>query len=154
MTINPETDEKWLQRAITEAQKAQAIGEVPVGAVLVSEVGELIAAAYNCPISTHNPTAHAEIEVLKAAGKAMGNYRLPNTTLYVTLEPCAMCTGALVHARVARVVFAARDFRAGACGTVFDLHHHSALNHRMVADFIECQDYIEQLKQFFRERRQ
>ncbi|MBS9777765.1 MAG: tRNA adenosine(34) deaminase TadA [Gammaproteobacteria bacterium] len=151
--MNPSNDEKWLAQAIAAAEKAQNIGEVPVGAVLVDENNECIAVAHNQPITTHNATAHAEIEVLKKAGQVMKNYRLPNTTLYVTLEPCPMCTGAIIHARVARVVFAAKDFRTGSCGTVFDLHNSSDLNHRFQADFIECEDYIHMLKDFFRARR-
>lgn len=146
-------DSHWLALAIAEADKAEALGEVPVGAVLVSDQGILIASAHNRPISTHNASAHAEIEVLKKAGQALGNYRLPNTTLYVTLEPCPMCAGALVHARVARVVFAAQDFRTGACGTVMSLHDSEALNHRFQADFQENSDYIAQLRAFFRARR-
>lgn len=153
MTINLSNDEMWLSRAIEAAEQAQAIGEVPVGAVLVDAHNQHIASAYNQPISTHNATAHAEIEVLKKAGQVMQNYRLPNTTLYVTLEPCPMCTGAIIHARVSRVVFAAQDFRTGACGTVFDLHNSNDLNHRFQADFIESPEYIALLKAFFRARR-
>ncbi len=149
----PNADAHFLSLAISEAQKAADIGEVPVGAVLVDEDGALIASAHNQPISTHNASAHAEIEALKIAGARKGNYRLPNTTLYVTLEPCPMCAGAIVHARVSRVVFAAKDFRTGACGTVFDLHDSAALNHRFQADFLENQDYIDLLKAFFRARR-
>ncbi len=153
MTINLSNDEKWLSLAIGAAREAEVIGEVPVGAVLVDEHNQQIASAHNQPISTHNATAHAEIEVLKKAGQVMENYRLPNTTLYVTLEPCPMCAGAIIHARVGRVVFAARDFRTGACGTVFDLHNSSDLNHRFQADFVEREDYIELLKDFFKSRR-
>lgn len=151
--MNSLDDNHFLNLAIEEAKTAEQLGEVPVGAVLVSEAGEIIARAHNQPISTHNATAHAEIEVLKKAGQAMQNYRLPNTTLYVTLEPCLMCTGALIHARIGRVVFGAKDFRAGACGTVFTLHDNEALNHRFQADFIENADYIVLLKRFFKERR-
>lgn len=150
----PTTDDHhFLDLAIQEAQKAEALGEVPVGAVLVDAHGAVLASAHNRPINTHNATAHAEIEVLKKAGQAVQNYRLPDTTLYVTLEPCPMCAGAIVHARVARVVFAAKDLRTGACGTVFDLHNSEALNHRFQADFIENSDYIALLKAFFRSRR-
>ncbi len=151
--MNNDRDNVWLDIAIAEAQKAENLGEVPVGAVLVSSNGQMIAKAHNQPISTDNPTAHAEIEVLKRAGKQMGNYRLPDTTLYVTLEPCPMCAGAIVHARVGRVVFAAKDLRAGACGTVFNLHNSADLNHRFQADFIERQDYVILLKNFFKKRR-
>lgn len=153
MTTQTDIDQYWLDKAIEAAQQAQENNEVPVGAVLVSADNQLIAIAHNQPISTHNATAHAEIEVLKKAGQARQNYRLPDTTLYVTLEPCPMCAGAIVHARVGRVVFAAKDFRAGACGTVFNLHDNAKLNHRFAADFIEREDYIQQLKGFFKQRR-
>ncbi|PIE46410.1 MAG: tRNA-specific adenosine deaminase [Gammaproteobacteria bacterium] len=153
MTIKQINDEKWLTLAIAEAKKAEQIGEVPVGAVLVGEEEQLIATAHNQPISTHNATAHAEIEVLKRAGLVRQNYRLPNTTLYVTLEPCPMCAGALIHARVSRVVFAAKDFRTGACGTVFCLHNSKVLNHRFEAVFMEDSHYIARLKAFFQRKR-
>ncbi len=146
-------DNHFLALAIDEAKKAEVLGEVPVGAVLVDASGTVLARAHNLPICTHNATAHAEIEVLKRAGQVRENYRLPDTTLYVTLEPCPMCAGALVHARVGRVVFGARDFRTGACGTVFDLHDNEALNHRFCADFMENVEYIALLKAFFRARR-
>ncbi len=151
MTLS--SDNQWLDLAVEQAKQAQALGEVPVGAVLVDAQGEFIAKAHNQPITTHNAAAHAEIEVLKKAGQVMQNYRLPNSTLYVTLEPCPMCAGAMIHARVSRVVFAAKDFRTGACGTIFSLHNHQALNHRFDSEFIERQDYIELLKAFFQARR-
>jgi len=146
-------DHYWLDCAILEATKAQNLGEVPVGAVLVDDEQQLIARAFNTPIKHHNASAHAEIEVIKAAGHIRKNYRLPNTTLYVTLEPCVMCAGAIIQARIKRVVFAAYDLRAGACGSVFDLSNHPSLNHRFDIDFIERPDYIEQFKHFFRSRR-
>lgn len=148
-----EDDYKWLDIAIEEAKKAESLGEVPVGAVLVSHEGKMLVKAHNQPISTNNATAHAEVEVIRQAGEIIGNYRLPNTTLYVTLEPCPMCAGAIIHARVQRVVFAAKDFRSGACGTVFSLHNSTELNHRFQADFIERSDYVAQLKAFFKQRR-
>lgn len=154
MTLDRDKDHQWLNLALTEAKQAETLDEVPVGAVLVSAENQLIATAHNQPISTHNATAHAEIEVLKKAGAIKQNYRLPETTLYVTLEPCPMCTGALIHARVKRVVFAARDLRSGACGTVFDLHDNKSLNHRLIADFIECKEAIALLRTFFQARRQ
>lgn len=153
MTTRAAIDQYWLDKAIAAAKQAEAEGEVPVGAVLVDADNQLIATAHNQPIQTHNATAHAEIEVLKKAGQAQQNYRLPDTTLYVTLEPCPMCAGAIVHARVGRVVFAAKDFRTGACGTVFDLHNSGKLNHQFAAEFIEREDYIQQLKAFFKGRR-
>lgn len=153
MTLDRDKDHQWLNLAFAEAKRAEAAGEVPVGAVLVSAENKLITSGHNQPISTHNATAHAEIEVLKKAGAIRQNYRLPDTTLYVTLEPCPMCTGALIHARVKRVVFATRDFRSGACGTVFDLHANKSLNHRLMVDFIEREDAIALLKAFFQARR-
>ncbi len=153
MIMENYTDNDWLNIAIEEALKAEALDEVPVGAVLISDDGQMIAKAHNQPITTDNPTAHAEIEVLRKAGQQVGNYRLPNTTLYVTLEPCPMCAGAIIHARVGRVVFAAKDLRTGACGTVFNLHHRQELNHRFQADFVERPDYIDLLKSFFKKRR-
>lgn len=121
-------DERWMRRAIELARAAAAHGEVPVGAVLVVG-GEEVASAGNEPIRTSDPTAHAEIVALRRAGRALGNYRLPGSTLYVTLEPCPMCAGAIVHARVARVVFAAADPKWGAAGSVYDILGTDALNH-------------------------
>ncbi len=109
-----------MRKALALARKAEAEGEVPVGAVLVRE-GEIVGEGWNRPIGAQDPTAHAEIEALRDAARRLGNYRLPETTLYVTLEPCPMCAGAIVHARVARVVFGAFDPRSGAAGSVFDL---------------------------------
>ena len=124
-------DEVWMRQALTQAEAAEALDEVPVGAVLVSEDGELLAVGHNRTISHSDPCAHAEIEALRAAGKALGNYRLLGTTLYVTLEPCAMCAMALVHARVKRVVYAAADPKTGACGSVFDLLSDPRHNHKV-----------------------
>jgi len=140
-------------RAIELARKAEVAGEVPVGAVIVKE-GEVVAEGWNRPISTCDPTAHAEMVALRAAGAALGSYRLTGTTLYVTLEPCAMCASAMVHARVRRLVFAATDPRAGAAGSVFNIVQHPALNHR-----IECTGGVlaeecgALLRQFFLARR-
>ena len=123
-------DITFMQRAIELAHEAEAAGEVPVGAVIVRE-GGIIAEGWNRPISTHDPTAHAEMIALRAAAECSDSYRLLGTTLYVTLEPCAMCAGAMVHARVQRLVYAAADPRAGAAGSVFNVVQHPALNHRM-----------------------
>ncbi len=145
--------EKWMQLALEQARLAQAIDEVPVGAVLVKDE-QLIASAHNQPIINHDPTAHAEIQVLRAAGQNLGNYRLPNTTLYVTLEPCAMCLGAMIHARVSRVVFGAYDQKTGVCGSCQDLSTSACFNHSIntkggiLAD--ECKDL---LQRFFKNRR-
>ena len=107
-------DEKWMAFAMDEARRAAEAGEAPIGAVIVSAGGELVAAAGNAPIATHDPTGHAEIRALRAAAEKLGNYRLTGATLYVTLEPCAMCAGAISHARIARLVIAAEDAKGGA----------------------------------------
>lgn len=144
----------WMEVALAQAKRAAEAGEVPVGAVLVDAKGRCLAAAHNAPISEHDATAHAEIRVLRAAGKRCSNYRLTGTTLYVTLEPCSMCAGAMIHARVERLVFAASDPRTGAVGGAIDLLHHPAHNHR-----VECIDGVaadrssELLRRFFRLRR-
>jgi tRNA(adenine34) deaminase len=121
-------DEGFMQLALGLAREAGAAGEVPVGAVVVLD-GEVIGRGFNQPILRHDPTAHAEIMALRDAADRAGNYRLPGATLYVTLEPCVMCTGAIMHARVARVVYGARDPKTGAAGSVFDLYGESRLNH-------------------------
>jgi tRNA(adenine34) deaminase len=125
-------DLTFMSRALELAREAEAAGEVPVGAVVVKD-DTIVAEGSNRPIGTQDPTAHAEIVALRAAGRALGTYRLTDTTLYVTLEPCAMCASAMVHARVRRLVFAATDPRAGAAGSVFNIVQHASLNHR-----IEC----------------
>ncbi|HTQ35729.1 MAG TPA: tRNA adenosine(34) deaminase TadA [Steroidobacteraceae bacterium] len=124
------SDVDFMQLAIAEARHAQRRGEVPVGAVLVKDE-RVIAAGGNAPIATHDATAHAEMAVLRAAGAALGNYRLDGTVLYVTLEPCLMCAAAIVHARVRRVVFGAFDPRAGAAGGMIDAFALKGLNHRV-----------------------
>jgi tRNA(adenine34) deaminase len=121
-------DERHMQLALELAAHAAKLGEVPVGAVLVAN-GEVLGQGCNRPISAHDPTAHAEIQALREAAQRLGNYRLPGATLYVTLEPCVMCAGALMHARVARVVFGATDPKTGACGSVVDLFAEARLNH-------------------------
>jgi tRNA(adenine34) deaminase len=123
-------DEGFMHRALDLARAAEAAGEVPVGAVIVRD-GIVVGEGSNRPIGACDPTAHAEIIALRAAGQALGTYRLTGTTLYVTLEPCAMCASAMVHARVARLVFAATDPRAGAAGSVFNIVQHASLNHRL-----------------------
>ena len=142
-----------MAQALELARQAAAAGEVPVGAVLVKD-GQVIAAAHNSPIGQHDPSAHAEIRVLRQAGQRLGNYRLPDTTLYVTLEPCPMCAGALVHARVERLVYGAPDLRAGAAGTVFDIARSPALNHRLeVEGGVGGDAAAALLQEFFRARR-
>ncbi|MEZ5542898.1 MAG: tRNA adenosine(34) deaminase TadA [Pseudomonadota bacterium] len=145
--------EHWMQQALTCAAAAAQAGEVPVGAVLVAD-GVLVARGRNRPIGRHDPSAHAEIDCLRAAGQALRNYRLPDTTLYVTLEPCLMCVGAIVHARVARVVFGAHDPKSGAVSSVCRGFELPGLNHRVTAQGgvleAECGAL---LKAFFQARR-
>nr|VFJ61569.1 MAG: tRNA-adenosine deaminase [Candidatus Kentron sp. FW] len=124
-------DEYWMRRAFVFAGLAAKAGEVPIGAVLVKD-GREIATGQNCPIEKNDPTAHAEIVALRAGAMALGNYRLPGTWLYVTLEPCAMCAGAIIQARLAGVVFGASDPKAGAAGSVFDVLGSDRLNHRVI----------------------
>lgn len=136
MTRRPATDRdadlRWMQRALRLARRAAAQGEVPVGALLVKD-GTVLGAGWNRPVASRDPTAHAEIVALRRAAIRAGNYRLDGTTLYVTLEPCPMCAGALVHARVWRVVYATPDARAGGAGSVVNLLDHPALNHQCLA---------------------
>ena len=142
-------DIAWMREAITEARQAAAIGEVPVGAVIVHE-GEIIARAHNRREIDADPLAHAEVLAIRAAAQAMGDWRLEGTTLYVTLEPCAMCSGALVNARVERLVYGASDPKGGFCGTLGDLVQDPRLNHRLeVERGILEEDCRDMLKQFF-----
>ena len=146
-------DEKWMALAIKQAVKANNEGEVPVGAVLIKD-GQLIAQAHNQPISTNDATAHAEIQLLRAAGRKQKNYRLIDTTIFVTLEPCAMCLGALMHARIARVVFGAYDYKTGVCGSRVDLSTESFFNHKMeISGGILEKDCKKLLQTFFKSRR-
>jgi tRNA(adenine34) deaminase len=143
----------YMELALAEAQRAWAAGEVPVGAVVVKD-GEVIATGYNQPIGSHDPTAHAEIVALRAAAEKLGNYRLPGCELYVTLEPCVMCSGAMMHARLARVVYAALDPKTGACGSVTDLFAEDRLNHHTeVVGGLLAEQASAMLKGFFAERR-
>jgi tRNA(adenine34) deaminase len=152
LTASPE-DEKWMAQALALAAQGAAAGEVPVGAILVRD-GAVLAQGFNQPISAHDPTAHAEIVALRAAAQAVGNYRLPESTLYVTLEPCTMCLGALMHARVSRLVFAAREPRAGAVCSQFQLCEHPAYNHRIAwQEGVLAPQSSELLTRFFRARR-
>lgn len=139
--------------ALEQAQLAWQHGEVPVGAVVVCD-GAVIAAGFNQPIGRHDPTAHAEIVALRAAAEHLGNYRLPGCTLYVTLEPCVMCSGAMMHARLARVVYAAQDPKTGACGSVLDLFAEQKLNHHAAVEGgVLAGEAGAMLKAFFAERR-
>ena len=147
------TDNDFMQLALAQASLAAQAGEVPVGAVVVCN-GEVIATGRNAPIAGHDPTAHAEIAALRAAAKALGNYRLPDCTLYVTLEPCAMCSGAMLHARLKRVVFGATDAKTGAAGSVINLFDQPQLNHQTALQGgVLADESVAQLKDFFIQRR-
>lgn len=152
-TIFTDVDRAWMQRAILLAEKAREMGEVPVGAVLVRE-GICIGEGYNQPIATRDPTAHAEVIALRAAAQTQKNYRVPDTTLYVTLEPCLMCVGAIVHARVKRVIFGAHDPRTGVAESQGDFFSLPFLNHRIrVAGGLLADLCGELLTTFFKARR-
>lgn len=143
----------WMRHALLLAQRAAALGEVPVGALVV-QGEEVLGEGWNQPIRSSDPTAHAEIMALRTAAARLGNYRLPNSILYVTLEPCPMCAGAIVHARIGQVVYGAADPRAGAAGSVFDLLRSAQLNHRAtVVGGILAAECGEMLREFFRLRR-
>ncbi len=146
-------DARFMRLALAEAQAAAQAGEVPVGAVVVKD-GRVIATGRNAPIDGHDPTAHAEIVALRAAAQALGNYRLDGCSLYVTLEPCAMCSGAMLHARLARVVFGAADPKTGAAGSVLDLFGHARINHQTtVQGGVLAEEGAQLLRGFFKERR-
>ena len=146
-------DEKWMNLALQEASKAEAKGEIPVGAVLIID-GKLIAKAHNQSISKNDATAHAEIELLRKAGKAQKNYRVINSTIYSTLEPCAMCFGAMVHARVKRIVFGASDPKTGVCGSCIDMPNLYFFNHQIDSEGgILEEDCRIKLQKFFKGRR-
>ena len=139
--------------ALEQARVAQAAGEVPVGAVVVRD-GNIVGAGFNSPISRNDPSAHAEMQALRAAGKALGNYRLPGCALYVTLEPCAMCVGAMLHARIARLVYGAADPKTGACGSVIDLFGEAKLSHHAtVMPGVMAEECAALLREFFAAKR-
>ena len=142
-----------MQRAYELAVKARDNDEVPVGAVVVLD-NRIIGEGWNQPISSNDPTAHAEVVALRQAGQNTNNYRLPGATMYVTLEPCAMCAGALVHARLAKLVYATDDPKTGACGSVLDITRHDALNHKVEIECGTMQDECRKLLQeFFQQKR-
>lgn len=142
-----------MRLAIDAAGRAKALGEVPVGAVLVKN-GEVVATGFNQPIGSHDPTHHAEVAALRAGAEALGNYRLPGCTLYVTLEPCVMCAGAMMHARLSRVVFGASDPKTGACGSVVNLFAEDRLNHHAeITGGVLAAECGTMLSNFFAERR-
>ncbi len=146
-------DEDYMRAALEQAREAGACGEVPVGAIVVYE-GEIVGRGLNQPIGRHDPTAHAEIMALRDAAARLGNYRLPGCELYVTLEPCVMCTGAIMHARIARVVFGARDPKTGVAGSVLDLFAETRLNHHArVEGGLLADDCGHMLSRFFAARR-
>jgi tRNA(Arg) A34 adenosine deaminase TadA len=148
-----ERDEYWMRRALALAEQGRQSGEVPVGAVLVLN-DEVIGEGFNAPITRHDPTAHAEIAAMRDAAEKIGNYRLVDTTLYVTLEPCSMCAGAMVHARVKRLVFGAQEPRAGAVVSKMNALNQEFLNHQVEhAGGLLAQECGEMLSRFFRERR-
>ena len=151
--VTVEPDEGFMRAALEQALEARRRGEVPVGAVVVLG-GEIIGAGWNQPITAADPTAHAEIVALRSAAQRLGNYRLPGAAVYVTIEPCQMCVGAMVHARIARVVYGTAEPKAGAIESAMRAHEHPALNHRMMASGgvleAECRAMIQE---FFRERR-
>ena len=152
MDITP--DEKFMDIALDEARRAETSGEVPVGAVIVHADGKVIARGFNQPISTHDPTAHAEIIAMRAASRLLGNYRLTGLTLYCTMEPCVMCAGAIVHARIQRLVFGAPDPRAGAAGSIYDVVTDARLNHQAeVVSGVREQECREIVQNFFEKRR-
>lgn len=146
-------DAIWMERALAEAATAADGGEVPVGAVIIKD-GELIATGQNRNLRDHDPSAHAEIMALRAAGAALGNHRLENCEMYVVIEPCAMCAGALVHARVKRLIYGAKDPKAGAVDSVMQVVNHPRLNHRMEVTVGVLEDRCAgMVKQFFRAKR-
>lgn len=148
-----EEDAFWMSLAVQLTEQAKQKGEVPVAAIIVKD-GELLATGVNSPIENNDPTAHAEVNALRSAGHILENYRLVDTTLYVTLEPCPMCAGAIVHSRVKRVVFGAPDLRTGAAGTVFNLLDSDLLNHRCeIVSGVREDECAHILKSFFKERR-
>ena len=150
---NESLDMFWMQRAIELAHEAERQGEVPVGAVIVRDE-QIIGEGYNAPIATHDPSAHAEIQAIRAAAEYLGNYRLLNTTLYVTVEPCVMCAGAIVHARIGEVVYGASEPRSGAAGSVFNVLQSDALNHQVsVRSGVLKDECAGLLQKFFQQRR-
>ena len=152
MTISV-IDEQYMRLALQMAKKSKEINEVPVGAIVVVN-NQIVSQSYNQPISQNDPTSHAEINALRMASENLGNYRLKDTTLYVTLEPCAMCYGAIVHARISRLVFGAYDPKTGVCGSSFNLHEQACFNHKpKITEGVLEENCSLILKDFFKERR-
>lgn len=152
--MNPQNDEYWMRYALELAKRAWEQGEVPVGAVLV-QGDKVIGEGWNRPIGQHDPTAHAEIMALRQGGKVLENYRLLDTTLYVTLEPCVMCAGAMVHGRITRLVYGAKDEKTGAAGSLLDVIGHPGMNHQIQIDCgVLAEECAGMLSDFFRMRRE
>ncbi|MDC9622501.1 tRNA adenosine(34) deaminase TadA [Xenorhabdus sp. XENO-7] len=148
------SDEYWMRRAMELAMQAQSQGEIPVGAILIAD-NKIIAEGYNHPITEHDPTAHAEIIALRRGGIELQNYRLLNTTLYVTLEPCVMCAGAMVHSRIQRLVYGASDMKTGAAGSLIDILRHPGMNHQIeITGGVLAQECATMLSTFFKQRRE
>ncbi|MDX8000425.1 tRNA adenosine(34) deaminase TadA [Xenorhabdus sp. Reich] len=148
------SDEYWMRRAMELAVQAQAKGEIPVGAVLVAN-NSVIAEGFNLPITDHDPTAHAEIIALRQGGSQLQNYRLLNTTLYVTLEPCVMCAGAMIHSRIQRLVYGASDMKTGAAGSLIDILRHPGMNHQIeITGGVLAEECSAMLSSFFKQRRE
>lgn len=152
MTV--ETDEFWMRRALEAAVEARNLGEVPIGACLIDSAGELLSISGNLTITNNDPTAHAEILALREAARKIGNYRLTETCLYTTIEPCAMCAGALINARVKRLVYGATDERFGAVETIFRICDNSSLNHKIeIASGVLREECKQLMQDFFRQKR-
>jgi tRNA(adenine34) deaminase len=150
----PQSDELFMEEALREAQRALALGEVPVGAIVVRD-GHIVGRGCNRPVSDHDPTAHAEVQALREAGHVVGNYRLSNCELYVTVEPCAMCAGAITHARIRRLVYGAEDPKAGAVHSMLQVLNHPKLNHQVeVTSGVLAARCMDLVQAFFREKRQ
>ncbi len=152
--VNEYSDEYWMRQALSLAQRAQEEGEVPVGALLVLD-NHVIGEGWNRPIGRHDPTAHAEIMALRQGGAVLQNYRLLNATLYVTLEPCVMCAGAMVHSRIRRLVYGAADEKTGAVGSLVDILRHPGMNHQVeIVSGVLAEECAATLSNFFRMRRE
>lgn len=152
--VNEYSDEYWMRQALSLAQRAQEEGEVPVGALLVLD-NQVIGEGWNRPIGRHDPTAHAEIMALRQGGAVLQNYRLLNATLYVTLEPCVMCAGAMVHSRIRRLVYGAADEKTGAVGSLVDILRHPGMNHQVeIVSGVLAEECAATLSHFFRMRRE
>lgn len=155
MTDQKNIDEQMMRYALKLAERAEALGEIPVGAVLVGEDHRIIAEGFNLAILHNDPTAHAEMVAIRQAGEALKNYRLINTTLYITLEPCPMCAGAILHSRIKRVVFGAKDQKTGALGSRFNLFKDYVMNHQVEIEAgVLAEECSHKLSQFFKRRRQ